>query len=106
MSNGTEQNPNSISNLTKLVHKRNIEKGFCIHPVNIGESLMLVVSELSEALEADRSDKHSNISEKDKQVLSTLNNSEFRDKFDTRIKDTFKMKSLMPLSGYLVFLKT
>ena len=39
------------------------EKGFWDHPRNIGESLMLVVTELSEAMEAYRLEDVSNFNE-------------------------------------------
>ena len=90
MSKKSETKSNSISLLAKDIHKRNIEKGFCDRPVNIGELLMLVVSELSEALEADRDSKYSKISDKDKKILSNLNDSDFIERFNAEIKDTFE----------------
>ncbi|MCX6222458.1 MAG: hypothetical protein NTZ69_15915 [Bacteroidia bacterium] len=40
------------------INQGNIEKGFYQNKIEIGTQLMLVVSELSEALEADRKGKH------------------------------------------------
>jgi len=49
-----------INNLVKKAHKAAVDKGF--YPEgknkNIGELLMLVVSELGEALEAHRNNNH------------------------------------------------
>lgn len=47
-----------LNGLTKSIHKTNVEKGFYDRDFNLGEKLMLVVSELGEALEADRSDNY------------------------------------------------
>ena len=43
-----------INDLSKSIFKGNEAKGFWDKRINIGEKLMLVTSELSEALEADR----------------------------------------------------
>lgn len=43
-----------MNELAKTIHERAKEKGFYERPFNIGEKLMLVNTELSEALEADR----------------------------------------------------
>lgn len=43
-----------LSTIAKQIHRNAKEKGFWDSPRNTGELLMLVVSELSEALEADR----------------------------------------------------
>ncbi len=45
---------NSLNNLAKEIYKNNVDKGFYEKPSSTGERLMLIVSELSEALEADR----------------------------------------------------
>ena len=45
-----------INILQKQIHKRAMEKGFYDAPHNIGMDLMLIVSELAEALEADRNE--------------------------------------------------
>lgn len=43
-----------LNELAKKIYQNNVEKGFYDKPSSTGERLMLVVSELSEALEADR----------------------------------------------------
>ena len=90
MSKEIEPNSNSISRLAKEIHQRNIDKGFCDRPINIGELLMQVVAELSEALEADRDGNYSKVSDEDKKILSDLNDSDFTERFNVQIKDTFE----------------
>ena len=46
-----------LTRLAKEIYNRNVEKGFWDHERNIGEMLMLVVSELGEAMEALRKGK-------------------------------------------------
>jgi NTP pyrophosphatase (non-canonical NTP hydrolase) len=43
-----------LNELAKSIHNVNVEKGFWDKDRNLGELLMLVTSELAEALEADR----------------------------------------------------
>lgn len=50
-----------INELVKKAHTCAIEKGFYQKPVEFGTALMLITSELSEALEADRNDRRSNL---------------------------------------------
>jgi len=47
-----------ISELIKKAHENSCNKGFHDKPMQLGTMLMLIVSELSEALEADRNCKH------------------------------------------------
>lgn len=47
-----------LNDFCKEVFEANKLKGFDVSKENIGQTLMLVVSELSEALEADRKGKH------------------------------------------------
>lgn len=49
-----------IKEISKEIYDNNVAKGFWDEDRNVGEMLMLVVSELSEALEAHRKDKYSN----------------------------------------------
>lgn len=50
----------NIKETAKEIHEISKSKGFYDNKKNIGEMLMLVVSELSEALEADRKEEHFN----------------------------------------------
>lgn len=49
-----------INKLAEEIHKNALEKGFFEKEKNIGEMLCLIHSEVSEALEADRSGKYCN----------------------------------------------
>ena len=78
----------TIHNLVKLAHRAAEEKGFWDgggH--NIGEKLMLIVSELGEALEALRKDKHT-----DPGDLPIVDHSDstFENNFRVLVKDTFE----------------
>ena len=48
---------NNLNELSKQIYEGNKLRGFDVSKENIGQTLMLVVSELAEALEADRKDK-------------------------------------------------
>ena len=50
-----------INELVRKAHTCAIEKGFYEKPVELGTALMLITSELSEALEADRNDRRANL---------------------------------------------
>ena len=50
-----------INELVRKAHTCAIKKGFYQKPVELGTALMLITSELSEALEADRNDRRSNL---------------------------------------------
>lgn len=75
-----------LNESAKTILNNNIEKGFNKPEYNIGELLMLVTSELGEALESHRKDKFSNWEsfEKDSHILSEL------ESFKLHIKDTFE----------------
>lgn len=62
------------------IHKEQVEKGFYDKERQIGTMLMLIVSELSEAMEADRKGRHA------EDVFSVSTPEEFREK----VKDTFE----------------
>ena len=48
---------NNLNELSKQIYEGNKLRGFDVSKENIGQTLMLVVSELSEALEADRKNR-------------------------------------------------
>lgn len=50
-----------INELVRKAHTCAIEKGFYQKPVELGTALMLITSEMSEALEADRNDRRANL---------------------------------------------
>lgn len=75
----------NIKEISKEIYDNNVAKGFWDEERNVGEMLMLVVSELSEALEAHRKDRFSkyNISAEDENSIST-------EEFEENIKDSFE----------------
>lgn len=79
----------NINETAKAVHQNAKDKGFFDEPKNIGEMLCLIHSEVSEALEADRKDRHANIG--CFEVFSDYARSA-RDafSFEANIKDTFE----------------
>jgi len=50
-----------LNELSKKIHKNNCEKGFYDKKRELGTILMLVVSEVSEALEADRKGRYADL---------------------------------------------
>ncbi|OGX08256.1 MAG: hypothetical protein A2Z88_07850 [Omnitrophica WOR_2 bacterium GWA2_47_8] len=52
-----------MNKLSNLCHTVAVEKGFWDKERNIGEALMLIVTELSEAMEAHRVQDHENFKE-------------------------------------------
>ena len=53
----------SLNELVHLCHAIAVEKGFWDEPRNIGEALMLIVTELAEAMESYRRQEHENFNE-------------------------------------------
>lgn len=89
----------NIDELVKECHKTAKEKGFWNGQRNIGELLMLITSELSEALEADRKGRFAdletfencvNAHEEDKSCCIKKSFERFmKDTFEDEIADTF-----------------
>jgi NTP pyrophosphatase (non-canonical NTP hydrolase) len=79
-----------IKELSVEIHKTALEKGFWKNGQNIGEQLMLVVSELSEALEADRKQKWVLQKDKIEVVNGWTNDKDFLKHFEKAIKDKFE----------------
>ena len=76
-----------LNELARQFHKRAKAKGFWDEERETGTLLMLIVSELSEALEADRKNKHSNMPLFNFDVDT---GDSFEDAFKKNIKDTFE----------------
>lgn len=53
----------TINELSELCHEIAVEKGFWDEERNIGEALMLIVTELAEAMEAHRKEDQENFKE-------------------------------------------
>ena len=86
-----------LNEACKQQHQEVIEKGFT--NFEVPNLLMLIVSELGEALEADRKDRHADYEafhkEFEKRAADVGNNSEFRrmiykETFENMCKDTFE----------------
>ncbi len=81
-----------MNRLAMDIHQNAVEKGFYETPTEVGTRLMLVVSELSEALEADRKDRHADLAafDAEHQITPRTGVDAFTDKFENHIKDTFE----------------
>ena len=77
---------NGLNESSKIILKNNIEKGFNNPNYNIGELLMLITSELGEALESHRKGKFSDWSSFEEELAQL---GEF-DSFKKHIKDSFE----------------
>lgn len=78
-----------INELATLIYEINVENGFYVGQKNIGESLCLIHSEVSEALECDRKDKYVKPGALNK-TSGLANNEDFKASFQKNIKDTFE----------------
>ena len=82
---------NQLNQLASNIRKANLQKGFDLSDVQTGTQLMLVVSELSEALEAVRNGRYCN--EKSVQSLKDFDGDidiHFQHEFERKVKDTFE----------------
>lgn len=80
-----------MNKLRDEIYKNSKEKGFWDKERNIGESLMLIVTELSEALEIHRA--HGGIrtlTEGQKISLERMHHEEFPETFAIMVKDSFQ----------------
>lgn len=95
----------NFNELSKEIFLNNKDNGFYDTPVEIPTALMLTVSELSEALEADRKDKYAQIDTMDYSRFHP-DNPYFKGTFENSIKDTFEDEiadaiiRLLDLCGY------
>ena len=81
-----------INKLAQEIHAVNVKNGFYDNPVEFGTSLMLVTSELAEALEADRKGKHPNLFDFNQYIRSGFtreaNTDTMASAFKRHVKDT------------------
>jgi NTP pyrophosphatase (non-canonical NTP hydrolase) len=77
-----------INELAKKIHQNAIDKGFFDEEKNIGEMLMLIVTEVAEACEADRKNDYckTNI----QAVNGWVSDADFQPHFRERVKNTFE----------------
>lgn len=94
-----------LNKIAKEFHDRAKAKGFWDNPREKGTLLMLIVSELSEALEADRNQRTADMEQFDYDVKRFPLT--FNDAFEDNVKDTFEDEiadtfiRLFDLVGYL-----
>lgn len=92
-----------LNQMAKDLHQKAKNKGFWDESREIGTLLMLIVSELSEALEADRKGRHTD----EESNTSICFAPSFEEWFEVEIKDTFEDEiadafiRLFDLVGYL-----
>jgi NTP pyrophosphatase (non-canonical NTP hydrolase) len=79
-----------LKELGSKIHENNKSKGFYDSEKNIGEMLCLIHSEVSEALEADRKNKHADLSAFNNREDERQTDIEFQVDFQELIKDTFE----------------
>jgi len=82
----------TINELSEEIHQNAINKGFWPNGIDLPKALMLTVSEISEALEADRNDKYSDVIEFEKMLsIDELkgDDSHFIASYNINIKNTF-----------------
>ena len=63
MTTTSEIKGKSLNQLAEICHSIAVEKGFWDKERNMGEALMLIVTELAEAMEAHRKQDHENFKE-------------------------------------------
>ena len=79
-----------INELVEQAHKGAKKNGFWGKSPEVGTSLMLIVSELGEAIEAHRNDKITHKGMFDELNLKMGQNSAFESIFRSAVKDTFE----------------
>lgn len=82
-------NPLNLTELAAEVHAGNKKRGFYDTPRENGTMLMLVVSELGEAIEADRKGRYA-LTDDVTEALSISNETAFQNYFRNYIKDTYE----------------
>ena len=81
-----------LNQAATLIHGNNKAKGFWDKERNVGELLMLVTSELGEAMEAHRKEKFTDwdLFEKEREAEESCGRGEERLYFKAQVKDTFE----------------
>lgn len=106
-----------MNELAKQIHDNAVKHGFYDSKREIGTLLMLCVSELSEALEADRHNEYARVDIENlyedefknnfQKYIETIDEEEFREDFELYIKDRFEDEiadaiiRLLDICGYL-----
>jgi NTP pyrophosphatase (non-canonical NTP hydrolase) len=81
----------TLNELRDKIYNNAKDKGFWDEPRNVGESLMLVVTELAEALEVHRKgDMIKPVDVMVKKAMVEMHDDEFKEHFAVMVKDTFQ----------------
>ena len=80
-------NAETLNRYAKDCHERAVAKGFWDEPHSVGHYLMLVISELSEAVEADRIDKWARLTPEAVKNLRVVSDGAFTKAFLWFVKD-------------------
>ena len=82
----------NLNEISKQVYEANKLKGFDVKNENVGQTLCLIHSEISEALEAVRKDRHANLNlfELKNQINIEASEYEYNDRFKESFKETVK----------------
>jgi NTP pyrophosphatase (non-canonical NTP hydrolase) len=78
-----------LNELSQKIFQANKEKGFWDNERNVGEMLMLVTTELAEAMESHRKGKFCQLETFNDTYFDNLKDAEFKQAFEKNIKDTF-----------------
>lgn len=101
-------NVEMLARLSQDCHERAVAKGFWDEPHSVGHYLMLVASELCEAVEADRLGKWAKLTTEQIEELRGLEGAAYAQAFLRMIKDTVEdeiadaVKRLLDLLGWML----
>ena len=79
----------NANELMAQIHKNAVEHGFW-DDVNIDRAVMLIVSEICEAMEADRNNLHAQMNPENISIMEALSDDAFCLFFSFHVKDTFE----------------
>ena len=77
-----------VKQLQKEIHQNAVNKGFYDKHNEFGTNLMLIVTELSESMEAHRNNEFANLEEFENLINSDVNPMSYEETFKKYIKDT------------------
>lgn len=80
----------NLNEIASYIHEANVKNGFRDGLCQKGTELMLVVSELSEALEADRKDRYADAFAFESALGSDMSDGRFMKAFEDNIKDSYE----------------
>lgn len=79
-----------IQEISKQINHNARVKGFWDNGVDVPEKLMLIVSEVAEAMEADRKSRFSDWADRLPPFMDNVPQKEFNDLFEKNVKDNFE----------------